>query len=558
MSYLVLARKYRPQTFADLVGQEHVTRTLTNAIKLGRIAHGYLFTGTRGVGKTTVARIFAKSLNCESAKGPTPTPCGTCPACKEIAASTHPDVFEIDAASNTSVDDVRELRENAKYLPARARFKVYIIDEVHMLSRSAFNALLKTLEEPPAHVIFLFATTEPHRIPDTVLSRTQQFEFKMIGLGEIAGYLKRLMAAEKIDVPADVLMLVARKAAGSVRDGLSYMDQVLSFGPDRPLAEIAEVLGVVDRQTLLDISAAVLRADPVAVLDALEKLGASNWDVKDLLADLLEHFRNLIAVKLARKPERLIDAGDAELAALAAQVKNVEIETLEHVFQLFSESEELILRSGQPRLVLEMTLVRLAQGAKVTSLNRLIDLLIEWKGSAPSGGAAPAGSAGSSTAPVRPPVETERAEAEPTVATVSPPVNPSEDPRGALVQAFKQSRPTLAAALADNPVELRGDQLWIVLSSSFARKTFEREAELVNRIARQLFGEKVTLKIALADNNHAAANPVQEQWQARKAAMERQRALEKETLAHPAVQWARELFPEAEVRIKSLEPEEKN
>jgi DNA polymerase-3 subunit gamma/tau len=546
MSYLVLARKYRPQTFADLVGQEHVTRTLTNAIKLGRIAHGYLFTGTRGVGKTTVARIFAKSLNCESAKGPTPEPCGTCRACKEIAASNSPDVFEIDAASNTSVDDVRELRENVKYLPSRGRYKVYIIDEVHMLSRSAFNALLKTLEEPPPHVVFVFATTEPHRIPDTVLSRTQQYEFKMIGLGEIAAYLKRLMASEQIAVADDVLLLVARKAAGSVRDGLSYMDQVLSYGPDRPLTEIAEVLGVVDRQALLDISTAVLKADPTAALDVLERLNASNWDVKDLLADLLEHFRNLVVVKLARQPERLIDAGSAELAALAEQVKRVESETLEHLFNLLADAEEMILRSGQPRLALEMTVVRMAQGAKVTSLDRLVDQLIEWKSGAPTGGAVPP----------RPSFSSGRAPSA-SPAPEAAPVDPLADPRGAFVHALKQKRPSLAAALGGNAVTLENGELIVALPAGFARKAFEGEEQLVAQIVKELFG--VGVKLAYDDKAPAAASgaSMQDQWKARKEAQERQRAAERETLAHPAVQWTLEAFPGAEVKVDAGEPTNK-
>jgi len=545
MSYVVLARKYRPQTFADLVGQEHVTRTLTNAIKLNRIAHGYLFTGTRGVGKTTVARIFAKSLNCEAAADPTPEPCGQCPSCREIAASNSPDVFEIDAASNTGVDDVRELRENVKYLPARGRFKVYIIDEVHMLSRSAFNALLKTLEEPPPHVVFIFATTEPHRIPDTVLSRTQQYEFKMIGLPLIAGYLEKLMAAENIAVPRDVLMLVARKAAGSVRDGLSYMDQVLSYGPDRPLAEIADVLGVVDRQALLEISAAVLAADPPAVLDVLEKLNASNWDVKDLLADLLEHFRNLVAAKLARRPELLIDAGDAELAALTAQVKNIAPETLEHLFHLLAESEELILRSGQPRLVLEITLVRLAQGAKVTDLNNLLDQLIDLKQNLVGGGPRPI--MASSAAAASPRRTAPSPEGGNGVAATTMPA----DPHAALLGALREQRPSLAALLNKQEVDLRDGCLRLILPQGYAAKAFEKEQEAVLEIARQLFGSALRLQLDVVAA--PANNSLQSELEAREPARKKRVALEKEMLEHPTVQWVREVFPEAHLDINPTE-----
>ena len=548
MSYLVLARKYRPQTFAELVGQEHVTRTLTNAIKLGRIAHGYLFTGTRGVGKTTVARIFAKSLNCDAAEGPTPEPCGKCQSCREIAASNSPDVFEIDAASNTGVDDVRELRENVKYLPSRGRYKVYIIDEVHMLSKSAFNALLKTLEEPPPHVVFLFATTEAHKIPDTVLSRTQQYEFKMIPLARIAAYLKQLMAAEGLDVAKDVLMLVARKGSGSVRDALSYMDQVLSYGPDRPLSEIADVLGVVDRQALLEISAAVLAADPVAVLDVLEKLGAANWDVKDFLADLLEHFRNLVAVKLAKRPEALIDAGEAEIAALAAQVQNAEPETLEHLFGLLADSEEIVLRSGQPRLVLEMALVRLAQGAKVTSLDNLIAQLIEIKGNLPADG-------GTASASASPAGRTQRHEpATPATTRPAPTApagpDPQSDPAGAFLAAVKSRRPSVAAQLAGYRIDAANGNVRVHLPPGFVFKAVQREQELLTNVARQLFGPKTRLELAETGDSTSPSEKFHNEMQAHREAADQRRVLDQEALEHPAVKWVTEAFPNANVTVK--------
>ena len=230
MSYLVLARKWRPQTFADLVGQEHVSRTLANAIQAGRVHHAFLFTGARGVGKTSAARIFAKALNCET--GPTATPCNVCPSCKEITAGQSVDVFEIDGASNTGVDDVRELRENIRYLPSRSRFKIIIIDEVHMLSINAFNALLKTLEEPPDHAKFIFATTEPHKIPVTILSRCQRFDFRKIALPRVTARLREIVDAEGIRISDRALGLVARRGEGSMRDSLSTLDQVIAFCGD--------------------------------------------------------------------------------------------------------------------------------------------------------------------------------------------------------------------------------------------------------------------------------------------------------------------------------------
>ncbi len=562
MPYLVLARKYRPQTFADLVGQEHVTRTLTNAIRLGRIAHGYLFTGTRGVGKTTVARIFAKALNCESAQGPTPEPCGTCTSCREIAASTSNDVFEIDAASNTGVDDIRELRENVKYLPSRGRFKIYIIDEVHMLSRSAFNALLKTLEEPPPHVVFIFATTEPHKIPDTVLSRTQQYEFKMVSQQAIRNYLDKLMKAEQLTVPSDVLAVVARKAAGSVRDALSYMDQVLSYGPDRPLTEIADVLGVVDRQALLDVSAAALAGDPVAVLDVLERLGTSNWDVKDLLADLLEHFRNLVAAKLARQPGTLIDAGDAELAALSKQVEKVAPEALEHLFLLLAESEELILRSGQPRLVLEMTLVRLAGAAKIRSLDEVLDRLQAIKEGLATGSPPPAPpvSRGVTAAPSLRETEGARASSWSAASPSAEPEAPAEDldpftnPRGALAAALRPKRRSLAALLPTAEVVRDGDRVVLQVPRGINYNQFERDLAVVTEAAQEAFGAHVT--VALEQGATKSDTSPRAKMEAQKAEEERRRAVQRESLTHPAVQWTKELFPEAEVTVRPLKPTE--
>ncbi len=562
MSYLVLARKYRPQTFTDLVGQEHVTRTLTNAIKLGRIAHGYLFTGTRGVGKTTVARIFAKALNCEATEGPTLEPCGKCRSCKEIAASTSADVFEIDAASNTGVDDIRELRENVKYLPVYGRYKVYIIDEVHMLSKNAFNALLKTLEEPPPHVVFVFATTEAHKIPDTVLSRTQQYEFKMISLAAIGAYLKKLMQLEKVKVSDDVLMLVARKASGSVRDGLSYMDQVLSYGPDNKLTDIADMLGVVDRQALLDISAAVLAADPPALLDVLERFGASNWDVKDFLADLLEHFRNLVAMKLARNPEGLIDAGAAELKALGAQVKPLTSETLEHLFALLAESEELILRSGQPRLVLEMALVRMAQGAKVTSLDNLVDQLIEMKSAPPTGdGGGGAPQATPYRQPAQPAGKTQQhrppAQPKPQPTASQPATDPAIEPRGAFLQAVKKQRPAVAATLSKQRIELANDNLNIHLPPGFVFNSIEAETSQLTAIATELFGRDITLRLFEAADAASPAAKLKREMEARKEDDRRKRALEQEMLTHPAVKMVLDVFPETDVKVKPIQTSEK-
>ncbi|MEJ2068394.1 MAG: DNA polymerase III subunit gamma/tau, partial [Deltaproteobacteria bacterium] len=260
MSYLVIARKYRPKTFDEVVGQGHVSRTLKNAIKIGRIAHAYLFSGPRGVGKTTVARIMAKALNCEN--GPTPDPCNKCKMCTGINEGSVTDVYEIDGASNTGVDDIRELRDNVRYLPASGRYNIYIIDEVHMLSINAFNALLKILEEPPAHVIFIFATTEPHKIPVTILSRVQRFDFRRLSLAEITGSLSQIAKEEGIKITDGALIIISREAEGSMRDAQSLMDQVVGFaGKEVTEADVREVLGLTDRELLFRMAGALMKKD---------------------------------------------------------------------------------------------------------------------------------------------------------------------------------------------------------------------------------------------------------------------------------------------------------
>ena len=378
MSYLVLARKYRPQTFEEIVGQQHVSRTLSNAIKQDRVAHAYLFTGTRGVGKTTAARVLAKALNCET--GPTPTPCNTCINCRAITEGNSVDVFEIDGASNTGVDDVRELRDNARYSPQSSKYKIYVIDEVHMLSTSAFNALLKTLEEPPDHVIFIFATTEAHKIPETVLSRCQQYDFKMIPQRLIFDHLKNIVQAEKVKLEDASLRLIARKADGSMRDAMSFLDQALSYGGDNiKTTDLLEILGVVDRQVLVDVSNAILSGNSDETLEVMERLQGTTWDVKQFYGDLLEHFRNLVVAKISKKPEAMIDSTAEEIKSLTDQIKDVSLETLQRLFDLLIENEDLVIRSSNPRLVLEMQLLRMAYASPVASLDELVGQLAELK-----------------------------------------------------------------------------------------------------------------------------------------------------------------------------------
>jgi len=360
MSYLVLARKWRPLVFEELVGQEHVTRTLQNAITAERLAHALLFTGPRGVGKTSAARILAKAVNC--VQGPTPTPCNQCENCKEIAEGISIDVLEIDGASNTGVDNVRELRENVRYLPSKSRHKIYIIDEVHMLSTSAFNALLKTLEEPPPHVLFIFATTEPHKIPLTILSRCQRFDFKRIPLNLIFERLRAIASAEEVRIDDDTLKLIAREAEGSMRDAQSLLDQAISYGGKEVRQEdVFTLLGIADRKVLFDLSSAIVRNDAKACLALIDELYSRGYDLGQFCKDLLNHFRNLLVAKLEGGGSPALTVPDHEVQDLMGQAEEVSFEDLHRLFQILLRGEELMGRSPFPKVVLEITLVEMSR-----------------------------------------------------------------------------------------------------------------------------------------------------------------------------------------------------
>jgi len=374
MSYLVLARKYRPQSFEAVVDQDHVTRTLINAIAAGRVAHAILFTGPRGTGKTTVARILAKAMNC--AAGPTPEPCNDCQSCREITSGKAVDVFEIDGASNNSVDQVRELRDNVKYMPAHSPHKIYIIDEVHMLSTPAFNALLKTLEEPPAHVMFIFATTEPHKIPATILSRCQRHDFKRIALASITDHMQKLCGLEHFDISRNGLMLIAREAGGSIRDALSLLDQVTACSDVKiEDMQVLDLLGVIDRKMIFDLVQALLDGNTQKVLESLDVVHQRGHDMKRLYADLVEHFRHLMVVKLCRRTDRLVDLPAHEIQHLQEQVASVSTAHLNQLFDLLFKEEPAVKFSAQPKIAVEMACFRLLQAKPTLTIETLIEKL---------------------------------------------------------------------------------------------------------------------------------------------------------------------------------------
>ena len=369
--YLVLARKYRPQRFADLTGQEHVVRTLTNALKSGRVAHAFLFTGPRGCGKTTSARILARALNCE--KGPTPEPCGVCGPCVEIAAGNDMDVQEIDAASNNGVDDVRALREAAKFLPARDRYKVYIVDEVHMLSSAAFNALLKTLEEPPGHIKFLLATTDPQKLPATILSRVQRHNIQLVPLSKIVARLREIAIGEKVQASDGALAMVARQAQGSMRDALSLLDQLFSAhdpaAGEISDAEAAETLGALDTAVVRETVQAILARDAGGALQGVVKAYEQGADMKRLAEELASHARNLV---LASLPGVKQDLPDHELRSLAQEAKEHDGAQLARVFELLQLAQDEVAKAASPRHALEVALLRAVHLSPSGSLPDLV------------------------------------------------------------------------------------------------------------------------------------------------------------------------------------------
>jgi DNA polymerase-3 subunit gamma/tau len=374
MSYLVLARKYRPQTFEQVVEQNHVTRTLSNAISSDRVAHAVLFSGPRGTGKTTVARILAKAMNCKA--GPIPAPCNQCRSCGQITSGTAVDVFEIDGASNNSVDQVRELRENIKYMPAHSLYKIYIIDEVHMLSMQAFNALLKTLEEPPPHVMFIFATTEPHKIPITILSRCQRHDFRRISLNSMIQHMTTICGEEKFQISDESLVLIAREATGSMRDALSLLDQVLAcFKGSVDHDQVLDILGVIDRKYVFDLCDTILRGDISVILETLDDSYNRGHDLKKLYTNLLEHFRNLIVVKMGQNVSKLVDLPQYELDQMVEQTRQVSAAVLSQIFDSLYREEVSIRLSADAKLALEMAFIRMDQIKPALPIDALIDKL---------------------------------------------------------------------------------------------------------------------------------------------------------------------------------------
>jgi DNA polymerase-3 subunit gamma/tau len=549
MSYQVLARKWRPQVFEDVVGQGHITRTLQNAITSGRLAHAFLFSGPRGVGKTTTARILAKALNCE--QGPTPTPCGTCDSCLETAAGTAVDVVEIDGASNRGIEHIRELREAVKYAPVGGKYKVYVIDEVHMLTNEAFNALLKTLEEPPPHVIFIFATTEPQKIPATIHSRCQRYGFKRIALKEIIDRLRTIATAEHIAITDSGLAMIARAAEGSMRDSQSLLDQAVSYsGPEIKDADLQATLGSVAQTALLQFAAGLLAKDAAGLLRQIDTLMEQGQDMRQFLAGVVEHLRNLLVVKVATDPVQIIELSAADVEAIKQQAAGADAERLLMLFDSLSKTLDDMRWSPHQRFTLEVGLIKACTIAELQPLSEVLGHMKELEARLARSGFAPSTAGAHRISEQSTPYATaSKAPAPSSSQPVAAGVGAGEhgDLWEGIIAALKSKKPGLASALGHGRIiSLSGSELVIgVAGSSFQVDLVDKRENrmLIEELVTGLVNKKLSVKV-----QHLGDAPKQEPKTKR----------EKKTKAEeqdPAVQDVLTVFPKGEVVEQDHPPE---
>lgn len=546
MSYLVLARKWRPNTFEELTGQEAIARILRNAVSVGKVAHAYIFSGPRGVGKTTTARILAKALNCEN--GPTPDPCGTCRSCSAITDGSSMDVAEIDGASNTGVDNIRDLRERVKYAAASSQYKIYIIDEAHMLSTAAFNALLKTLEEPPPHVIFVLATTEPKKIPATVLSRCQHLPFRRIALKAIVQRLRQIATAEDIDITDGALEMVARAAEGGMRDALTLLDQVTSFADSITADEVKDLLGLTDTENLAAMLGAVIEGRSRDIVAGIAELTDTGTDLKVYMRDLLTFTRNLLITRIVGEPEGVLDVGESERAVLVSLAK---LTSEEHIALLLSDlikAEPAVRSALYPRVVFEMALLRLSLMHRFTSIDDAFRVL-GGESPAPRKLAPPATPYTSPAArKTPPPVEKKTGEAPrsakpspaPTPAAVPKPATASGMPLEAVWQAALQridkESHLLFFRIQEGEVSCEGGEITILFNGG-----------------QSVHADSVTesLPSIRALVNEIAGRPVRVTVDTRESKTVSKTELKEQALRNPLIREALELF---DGRIMDVKP----
>ncbi len=583
MAYLVLARKYRPQRFGEMSGQAHVVQTLANALKRGTLAHAFLFTGPRGVGKTTAARLVAKAVNCE--QGPTPEPCGACVPCLEIAEGRSVDVIEIDAASNNGVDNVRDIVEAVKYRPARDRFKVFVIDEVHMLSQGAFNALLKTLEEPPDHVKFVLATTDVHKVPETIVSRCQRFDFRRLTQQQIADQLGHVAAEEKMTLSGTALAMVARAAEGGMRDALSLLDRVRAACGDAPSdAEVAEALGTVDVAAVGRLAGALIERDGAALLAEIAVLHERGLEMKRVAEELARHLRNVVVARLA--PGAPLDLPDVELREVQAQAAAADPAQLTRLFDLAQRAVVEAKLADQPRHALEVALLKavfLAPGADVSALIARVEALAG--GALPPGGGGGGGGGGGRAAPARPaaptaaPAPTASPRSTTATTTASPrsttatptttttatpaPAEPLIDPAAplaerwrAVVDEVEKVSPSAAPALKQATLRwIRDGEVGLQLPPGLAATTAERRRPEIEAVFARCFGRPTTLALTLGE---AVANPPGEAAPVSLAAadqaerLSRSKRVRETARAHPNIQQAARLLEGGVDQVEEL------
>ncbi|MGE5174052.1 MAG: DNA polymerase III subunit gamma/tau [Betaproteobacteria bacterium] len=541
MNYQVLARKWRPQVFEDVVGQGHITRTLQNAIVSGRLAHAFLFSGPRGVGKTTTARILAKALNCE--QGPTPVPCGKCDSCLETAAGTSIDVIEIDGASNRGIEHIRELRETVKYAPVGGKHKVYVIDEVHMLTNEAFNALLKTLEEPPPHVIFIFATTEPQKIPATIHSRCQRYGFKRVALHDIINRLRTIADAESIKITDRGLAMLARAAEGSMRDSQSLLDQAVSYsGMEIKDDDIQATLGSVIQERLLQFTAGLLARDAAGLLTQIDSLLEQGQDMRQFLASVVEHLRNLMIVKIAVDPGQIIELPASDIEAIKQQAAGANPDQLLMLFDSLSKTLDDMRWSPHQRFTLEVGLIKACRLVPLQPLADVLGRMKELEARLASGKMSMASANVATHATQRVsegPTAYATAERATAAAASRPAAGVHDDRWSRIVAVLKSKKPGLASALSHSKIIEQTDTDLVigVQGASFQVKRAEEPESrgLIEQVAGEVLGKKVHVKVRAIEATTKAETKVK--------SSKKNKPKEQD----PAIQDVLRVFPQGEI-----------